>query len=144
MSFKLCTLKLSLIFDNNFIKNIFSLLIWFFSSFMFDFKLRYYASQQVHAIISASKAVKNSGKLPRILEIILAFGNYMNSGQRGRAYGFKLHCLDSLVDTKSTDKRLTLLNYIAETVRSKFPDLLNFDSELMLIDKSSAGNIYQN
>jgi hypothetical protein len=83
--------------------------------------------------------VKSSKKLRRVLEIILAFGNYQNSSKRGPAYGFKLQSLDTLLDTKSTDKRMCLLHYIVETVRHKFPELLNFDSELMYIDKAAIG-----
>lgn len=97
--------------------------------------------QQVHAIISASNSVKNSKKLRKVLEIVLAFGNYMNSSKRGPAYGFRLQSLDTLVETKSSDKRMALLHYIADTIRSKFPELLNFDSELMYIEKASTGKL---
>lgn len=72
-----------------------------------------------------------------MLEIVLAFGNYMNSSKRGPAYGFKLQSLDTLLDTKSTDKRMCLLHYIVATIRQKFPDLLNFDTELYCIDKAA-------
>ncbi|XP_075237526.1 formin-like protein [Lycorma delicatula] len=92
---------------------------------------------QVHAIITASSSVKGSRKLRRMLELVLAFGNYLNSAKRGPAYGFKLQSLDTLLDTKSSDKRICLLHYIATTVRDKFPDLLSFDSELMYIDKAA-------
>ena len=46
------------------------------------------------AVIAASKSVVASKHLKKVLEIILAFGNYMNSGKRGGAYGFKLQSLD--------------------------------------------------
>ncbi|KAF7272584.1 hypothetical protein GWI33_014642 [Rhynchophorus ferrugineus] len=92
---------------------------------------------QIHAIISGSNSVKNSRKLRSVLEIILAFGNYLNSAKRGPAYGFKLQSLDSLLDTKSTDKRLCLLHYIVATIRQKFPELLSFDSELNYIEKAA-------
>jgi hypothetical protein len=92
---------------------------------------------QIHAIISASSSVRSSKKLRRLLEIILAFGNYLNSCKRGAAYGFKLQSLDALLGTKSTDKKMSLLHYIVETVRHKFPELLNFHSELMYIDKAA-------
>lgn len=95
--------------------------------------------QQVHAIISASSSVKSSRKLRRLLEVVLAFGNYMNSAKRGPAYGFRLQSLDSLVDTKSSDKRSSLLHYIVETIRDKFPDLRNFDTELLYVDKAATG-----
>ncbi|XP_011494588.1 PREDICTED: formin-like protein CG32138 isoform X2 [Ceratosolen solmsi marchali] len=92
---------------------------------------------QIHAVISASSSVKCSKKLRAVLEIILAFGNYLNSSKRGPAYGFKLQSLDTLLDTKSTDKRMCLLHYIVATIRLKFPELVNFESELMYIDKAA-------
>ncbi|KAB7502782.1 Formin-like protein, partial [Armadillidium nasatum] len=93
--------------------------------------------EQVHSIITASRSVKSSNKLRKLLEIILAFGNYMNSSKRGPAYGFKLSSLDNLCDTKSADKRLSLLHYIQDTVRTKFPDLNNFDLELRFTEKAA-------
>jgi len=95
----------------------------------------------VHAIISASSSVKNSKKLHQVLELILAFGNYMNSDKRGPAYGFRLQSLDTLVDTKSSDKHICLLHYIVETIKSKMPEVMNFELELMYIDKAAAGMI---
>lgn len=95
---------------------------------------------QIHAIISGGSSVKSSQRLRSLLEIILAFGNYLNSSKRGPAYGFKLQSLDTLLDTKSTDKRMSLLHYIVSTVRRNFPELLNFESELMYIDKAAQGN----
>jgi len=83
--------------------------------------------------------VRNSVKLKKLLEVILAFGNYLNSSKRGPAYGFKLQSLDSLLDTKSADRKQSLLHYIAYTVRTKLPDLLNFESELLYIDKAASG-----
>lgn len=96
--------------------------------------------QQIHAVISGSASVKSSQKLRKILEIILAFGNYLNSSKRGPAYGFKLQSLDTLLDTKSADKRICLLHYITSTIRQKFPELLNFETELLYIDKAAQGN----
>lgn len=72
------------------------------------------------------------------MEIVLAFGNYLNSNKRGPAYGFKLQSLDTLIDTKSTDKRSSLLHYIVATIRAKFPELLNFESELYGTDKAAS------
>lgn len=81
--------------------------------------------------------MKSSKKFRSLLEVILAFGNYLNSSKRGPAYGFKLQSLDTLLDTKSTDKKMSLLHYIVATIRQNFPDLLNFDSELFSTDKAS-------
>lgn len=93
--------------------------------------------QQIYAIIAGSNSVKSSKKFRSLLEVILAFGNYLNSYKRGPAYGFKLQSLDTLLDTKSTDKKICLLHYIVATIRQKFPELLNFESELFSIEKSS-------
>ncbi|CAG5120372.1 unnamed protein product, partial [Candidula unifasciata] len=92
---------------------------------------------QVNAVIAASMSLKNSHKVRKIMEIILALGNYMNSNKRGAVYGFKLQSLDMLVDTKSGDKKTTLMHFLAMTVHDKFPDLLNFDSELRFLDKAA-------
>lgn len=81
--------------------------------------------------------MKNSQKFKNVLEVVLAFGNYLNSSKRGPAYGFKLQSLDTLLDTKSTDKRICLLHYIVATIRQKFPDLLTFDTELFFVDKAA-------
>nr|XP_042120997.1 formin-like protein 3 isoform X2 [Peromyscus maniculatus bairdii] len=93
---------------------------------------------QLNAIIAASASVKSSQKLKQMLEIILALGNYMNSSKRGAVYGFKLQSLDLLLDTKSTDRKLTLLHFIALTVREKYPDLATFWQELHFVEKAAA------
>uniref|UniRef100_A0A3Q0R771 Dishevelled associated activator of morphogenesis 1b n=1 Tax=Amphilophus citrinellus TaxID=61819 RepID=A0A3Q0R771_AMPCI len=41
---------------------------------------------KVEALSKASKEVLNSRNLKQLLEVVLAFGNYMNKGQRGNAY----------------------------------------------------------
>ncbi|XP_031211073.1 formin-like protein 3 isoform X2 [Mastomys coucha] len=93
---------------------------------------------QLNAIIAASASVKSSQKLKQMLEIILALGNYMNSSKRGAVYGFKLQSLDLLLDTKSTDRKMTLLHFIALTVKEKYPELANFWHELHFVEKAAA------
>uniref|UniRef100_A0A8C6L6Q5 Formin-like 2b n=1 Tax=Nothobranchius furzeri TaxID=105023 RepID=A0A8C6L6Q5_NOTFU len=93
---------------------------------------------QLHAIIAASVSIKSSQKLKKILEIILALGNYMNSSKRGAVYGFKLQSLDLLLETKSTDRKQTLLHYIANVVQDKYPAVSPFYNELHYVDKAAA------
>uniref|UniRef100_A0A3P8VGU7 Formin-like 2b n=1 Tax=Cynoglossus semilaevis TaxID=244447 RepID=A0A3P8VGU7_CYNSE len=93
---------------------------------------------QLHAVIAASVSIKSSQKLKKILEIILALGNYMNSSKRGAVYGFKLQSLDLLLDTKSTDRTQTLLHYIACVVREKYSAAALFYNELHYVDKAAA------
>jgi hypothetical protein len=92
---------------------------------------------RIEAIYLASKATRNSTKFKKVLEIILAFGNYMNSGKKGAAYGFRLASLDNLSITKSSDKRSTIVNYIVDVVNTRYPELRSFDAELKYIDKAA-------
>ncbi len=84
---------------------------------------------QIDAVIAASKVLLTSKRFRRILEVVLAFGNYMNSQKRGPAYGFKLESFDRLLDTKSTDRKQTLLHYIAHAVEQTYPEALEFLAE---------------
>uniref|UniRef100_A0A3B4WWF2 Formin like 2 n=1 Tax=Seriola lalandi dorsalis TaxID=1841481 RepID=A0A3B4WWF2_SERLL len=93
---------------------------------------------QLHAVIAASVSIKSSQKLKKILEIILALGNYMNSSKRGAVYGFKLQSLDLLLDTKSTDRKITLLHYIANVVKEKYSQVSLFYNELHYVEKAAA------
>lgn len=47
-------------------------------------------------ITAASRSVKEAKKFHQLLELILAYGNYMNSGKRGGVFGFKLQSLDTV------------------------------------------------
>lgn len=94
----------------------------------------------------------------------------MNSSKRGAVYGFKLQSLDlvrrtcfpypltvsvsiqaysiinlvlcsQLIDTKSTDRKLTLLHYIANVVKEKYQQVALFYNELHYVEKAAAGTI---
>lgn len=92
---------------------------------------------QLNALIAASISVKSSEKLKGILELILAFGNFMNSSKRGAAYGFRLQSLDVLLDTKSTDRKQTLLHYLVRTINEKYAHLSDYQSELHFLEKAA-------
>lgn len=61
----------------------------------------------VSALCLASREVVQSRALRQLLEVVLAFGNYMNKGQRGNAYGFKVSSLNKIADTKSSTDKYT-------------------------------------
>ena len=70
--------------------------------------------------MEASREVARSRRLKKLLEVVLALGNYMNRGARGNALGFRLASLNKLADTKSsTSKGTTLLHYLVEIVDKK-------------------------
>ncbi|XP_028826728.1 formin-like protein 1 isoform X2 [Denticeps clupeoides] len=106
-------------------------------TFMGNFSESVRMLRPLDAVIAASMSIKSSTKLKKILEIILAFGNYMNSGKRGAAYGFRLQSLDLLLDTKSTDRKQTLLHFIVSIIQEKYPQLQTFYTELRFVDKAS-------
>jgi len=92
---------------------------------------------RIESVILASKSTRNAKKFKKVLEIILAFGNYMNSSKKGSAYGFRMSSLDNLAITKSSDKKTTIVHYIVDVVNSKYPDLKGFETELKYIDKAA-------
>ncbi|KAF3691470.1 Formin-2 [Channa argus] len=57
------------------------------------------------------KALRDNKKVKQILGLVLAFGNFMNGGNRtrGQADGFTLDILPKLKDVKSTDSTKSLL-----------------------------------
>ena len=75
---------------------------------------------QLKAVTVASSSLKNSAKFKRFLEvstdgpahdrssftlqIVLAFGNYMNSSKRGPVYGFKLASLEIVSAPNGNDR----------------------------------------
>uniref|UniRef100_A0A7N5ZRD7 Dishevelled associated activator of morphogenesis 1b n=1 Tax=Anabas testudineus TaxID=64144 RepID=A0A7N5ZRD7_ANATE len=76
---------------------------------------------KVEALAKASKDILHSKNLKQLLEVVLAFGNYMNKGQRGNAYGFKVSSLNKIADTKSSiDKNITLLHYLITILEKKY------------------------
>ncbi|VDL94638.1 unnamed protein product [Schistocephalus solidus] len=84
----------------------------------------------ISVVNAASLHLKKSNKFARLLEVILAFGNYLNSCRRGVAYGFRLQSLAMLSDVKTVDKQVTLLHFLVETLERQYPDLLTFYEEL--------------
>ncbi|ORZ35123.1 hypothetical protein BCR44DRAFT_97807 [Catenaria anguillulae PL171] len=84
----------------------------------------------IKAVTSAAVAVKESQNFHELLQLILTLGNYMNTGFRGNATGFRLGSINKLVDTKSADNKRTLLHFLVDTVSAKCPQLLEFANDL--------------
>ncbi|XP_027727303.1 formin-2-like [Vombatus ursinus] len=71
------------------------------------------------------ETLKNGSGVMQVLGLVLAFGNYMNGGNktRGQADGFGLDILPKLKDVKSSDNSRSLLSYIVSYY------LRNFDQD---------------
>ncbi|XP_067414138.1 formin-like isoform X2 [Emydura macquarii macquarii] len=70
--------------------------------------------RKVDIITRASKDLLDMKSVKEILGLILAFGNYMNGGNRtrGQADGFGLEILPKLKDVKSRDNSINLVDYV--------------------------------
>ncbi|XP_068085675.1 disheveled-associated activator of morphogenesis 1 isoform X2 [Anabrus simplex] len=97
---------------------------------------------RIKSVMEASREVARSRRLRRLLEIVLALGNYMNRGARGNAFGFRLASLNRLADTKSSAaKGTTLLHYLVEVLEKKFKDILKLDEDLPHVREAAKVNM---
>uniref|UniRef100_A0A8C1HVC7 Dishevelled associated activator of morphogenesis 1a n=2 Tax=Cyprinus carpio TaxID=7962 RepID=A0A8C1HVC7_CYPCA len=97
---------------------------------------------KVEALSKASKEVFQSRNLQQLLEVVLAFGNYMNKGQRGNAFGFKVSSLNKIADTKSSiDKNVTLLHYLITILEQKYPKVSLIHEDLRDVPEAAKVNM---
>lgn len=97
---------------------------------------------KVEALLLACKELTRSKRLKQLLEIVLAFGNYMNKGQRGNAFGFKVASLNKIIDTKSSiDRNITLLHYLIMIFEKTYPDILHIQGELEHLSEAAKVNL---
>uniref|UniRef100_A0A8C6R1Q8 Dishevelled associated activator of morphogenesis 2 n=1 Tax=Nannospalax galili TaxID=1026970 RepID=A0A8C6R1Q8_NANGA len=98
---------------------------------------------KVEALLLASRELTLSKRLKQMLEVVLAIGNFMNKGQRGGAYGFRVASLNKIADTKSSIDRwnISLLHYLIMILEKHFPDILNMPSELQHLSEAAKVNL---
>ncbi|KAM9315658.1 disheveled-associated activator of morphogenesis 2 isoform 1-T1 [Gastrophryne carolinensis] len=97
---------------------------------------------KVEALLMACRELTRSKRLKQLLEVVLAFGNYMNKGQRGNAFGFKVSSLNKIIDTKSSiDRNITLLHYLIMIFEKTYPDILNIQNELQHLPEAAKVNL---
>ena len=82
-----------------------------------------------HTISSACAQLVSSARLQRLLALVLAVGNTLNSG-KAPARGFRVDSLAKLVDTRSFDGRTTLLHYLVSHCERRDKDLLLVEEDL--------------
>ncbi|XP_056222299.1 delphilin isoform X1 [Seriola aureovittata] len=93
-------------------------------------------------IYKASVELKSSKKLAKILEFVLAMGNYLNNGQPkgNRTTSFKINFLTELSTTKTVDGKSTFLHILAKSLCQHFPELLNFSRDLTTVPLAAKVN----
>lgn len=110
---------------------------------VFSFKIQF-ASQvsdlrnSLNIVNEASREVRESVKLRRIMQTILSLGNALNQGTaRGSAIGFRLDSLLKLIDTRARNNKMTLMHYLCKVLADKLPELLDFDQDLSHLEAGS-------
>ncbi|NXC73669.1 GRD2I protein, partial [Anhinga anhinga] len=94
-------------------------------------------------ICKASLELKSSKKLAKILEFVLAMGNYLNNGQPktgSKTTGFKINFLTELNTTKTVDGKSTFLHILAKSLSQHFPELLGFAKDLPTVPLAAKVN----
>ncbi|XP_051988708.1 delphilin-like [Xyrauchen texanus] len=93
-------------------------------------------------VFKASLELKNSRKLAKILEFVLAMGNYLNNGQpkTNKTTGFKINFLTELSTTKTVDGKSTFLHILVKSLCQHFPEVLDFGEELMTVRQAAKVN----
>jgi len=92
-----------------------------------------------HDILNrAIDQVENSQSLRRVLEIVLAIGNYLNGGTpRGGVYGFKLDGLQKLSTVKSVDNKLSLMHFVSMHCEETDAGILAIEEELSVTEEAA-------
>lgn len=96
--------------------------------------------EDMDAVIYACMEI--SGKeFCQFLEIVVAIIRFLNASSLDGFSGFKMESLLKLRDTKSTDNKTTLLEYIVEFISKKYPVLLDLKTILKHVD--ALGSVIQ-
>uniref|UniRef100_A0A8C3AIC4 Grid2 interacting protein n=1 Tax=Cyclopterus lumpus TaxID=8103 RepID=A0A8C3AIC4_CYCLU len=87
------------------------------------------------SLYQASMELKTSKKLAKILEFVLAMGNYLNNSQpkTNKTTGFKINFLTELSTTKTVDGKSTFLHILVKSLCHHFPDVLDFSKDLTTV-----------
>eukprot|EP00873_Tetraselmis_striata_P025869 jgi/Tetstr1/446133/TSEL_033732.t2 len=93
---------------------------------------RIWVDKVLDGIHTACTQVLSSGRLRRMLEVVLKLGNTLNEGTRNKSKGFKLASLHRLYDTRSFDGRTTLLHYMVAHIEHTDPIILDVLDELQM------------
>nr|XP_061805768.1 delphilin [Nerophis lumbriciformis] len=93
-------------------------------------------------ISKASLELKSSKKLAKILEFVLAMGNYLNNSlpKANKTTGFKINFLTELSTTKTVDGKSTFLHILVKSLCHHFPHVLDFSKDLTMVPLAAKVN----
>ncbi|CAH1794248.1 unnamed protein product [Owenia fusiformis] len=95
--------------------------------------------QCLSCLKKASIELRQSKKMAKVLELVLAMGNYMNKGNQrvGEASAFRISFLTQLELTKTSDNKATFLHVLANAIYTKFPDMLPLIEDLPTVAEAA-------
>ncbi|KAF0983572.1 hypothetical protein FDP41_010637 [Naegleria fowleri] len=94
----------------------------------------------IESVINSCKQLQQSKKLQKILQVILAIGNFIN-GNKKAVHGFQLNALSKLKDTKATGAKMNMLDYIVQFLEKHHPEVMNFHEELAALQAAERVSI---
>jgi len=78
--------------------------------------------------------IKNSVRFKQLMAMTLMLGNQINTGGSGTmAQGFTLDALSKFAETKTVDKKTSVLEYLVKLVRDNSPDLLCVNVDMVSV-----------
>uniref|UniRef100_A0A8C5A972 Formin 1 n=1 Tax=Gadus morhua TaxID=8049 RepID=A0A8C5A972_GADMO len=88
--------------------------------------------RKVEIVSTVSKVLLEGSSVREVIGLVLAFGNYMNGGNRtrGQADGFGLEILPKLKDVKSRDNRISLVDYVVSYYLRNFDEYAGTDKSV--------------
>lgn len=93
-------------------------------------------NRKIGVLLEAQKGLLESSSFKKTLELVLGFGNYLNTGtKKGGAYGFKLGTLTKLKLTRSQDNKFTLIDFLVQTLQQGGDE--SFINELAILEPAS-------
>nr|CCA17110.1 forminhomology 2 domaincontaining protein putative [Albugo laibachii Nc14] len=99
---------------------------------------------QLDILSAATDELIESRNFRKVLEHILAIGNYLNGGTpRGAAYGFKLDTLTKLHTLRSIDPKINLMHFLAHQLEEHDPDVVHFAGELAHVNDAKRISLEQ-
>eukprot|EP00727_Mastigamoeba_balamuthi_P002469 m51a1_g12219 hypothetical protein (1420) ;mRNA; r:26728-32971 len=97
------------------------------------------------ALLSACSQVRESKKFLRVLEVVLALGNFINAGSvRGGLYGYRLESLTQLSELRSSsDPKYTLMHALNEMLTEHMSDAVDWWNDMSAIEAARRSPLTQ-
>ncbi|KAH6573697.1 hypothetical protein BASA62_002797 [Batrachochytrium salamandrivorans] len=83
--------------------------------------------------LEAFRSITRSNGLPKLLNVILGIGNFLNSQTNQQISGFRIAFLEKMLEIKAVNGGLTALQLIVKLAKKSIPDILQVTQDLASI-----------